>query len=96
MRHWSSCSGPFPKQAALKSQPCCSPLNTAALTQPPRSAERGCTASQRPRGAPPPGPNAGKSPVAKDNSHTDDRLSIRRDHTGHSLMKEPKGRPPRK
>lgn len=83
MWHWSNFSGYFPKQTALKSQPCCSPLNTAALTQQPCSAERGFTASQRPVGAPPPGPSAGNSPVAKNNSQTDDRLSIRRDHTVH-------------
>lgn len=43
----------------------------------------GITVSQRPLGAPPPGPSAGNSPVAKNNSQTDDRLNIGGDHTLH-------------
>lgn len=35
MWHWSNFSRSFPKQTAVKSQSCCSPLNTAALTQQP-------------------------------------------------------------
>lgn len=84
---WSNSSHFFPKQTAVKSQSCCSPLNTAALTQKsqggwsPCSAEWGITVSQRPLGAPLLGPSAGKSPVAKNNSQTDDRLNLGGDHT---------------
>lgn len=105
---WSNSSHFFPKQTAVKSQSCCSPLNTAAQTQKsqggwsPCSAEWGITVSQRPLGAPLLGPSAGNSPVAKNNSQTDDRLNLGGDHTVNVLfffffklsLQWPKYRPP--
>lgn len=55
----------------------------------PRSAEWGITVSQRPLRAPLLGPSAGNSPVAKNNSQTDDRLNIGGDHTVNVLFFPP-------
>lgn len=80
---------PAPSQTKQRSS---SPaLQTAVLSQTatevsdPALSECTFTVSQRPLGAPTLGPSAGNSPVAKNNSQTDDRLNPEGDHSVHVL-----------